>query len=77
MTTARKVLAHGTAPAPGTGWHQLGLRCVGDRIVASLDGKPVAEVRDSTYQRGLVGFVSRFHPAQFDNLQIASPSNQP
>jgi hypothetical protein len=70
-------LAHGTAPAPGTGWHQLGLRCVGDRIVALLDGKTVAEVRDSTYQRGLVGFVSRFHPAQFDNLHLAAPSNPP
>ena len=77
LTTARQLLAHGTAPAPGTGWHQLGLRCVGDRIVALLDGKTVAEVRDSTYQRGLVGFVSRFHPAQFDNLHLAAPSNPP
>ncbi len=77
LTTARKVLAQGTTSAPGTGWHKLSLRCAGDRIVASLDGKPIADVRDSTYPRGLVGFVSRFHPARFDNLQIASPSITP
>ena len=74
LTAARMVLAHGTAPAPGTGWHQLGMRCVGDRIVASLDGKPIADVRDATYPHGLGGFACRFHPARFDNLQIASPA---
>ena len=77
LTTARKVLAQGTTVAPGTAWHQLGLRCLGDRIVASLDGKPVADVLDSTYPRGLIGLASRFHPARFDNLQIVSPSDQP
>jgi hypothetical protein len=63
--------------APGTAWHRLSLRCRGDRIVAALDGTPIAEVRDTTYPHGLVGLVSRFHPAQFDNLQIAPPSTQP
>jgi hypothetical protein len=76
LTTARKVLAQGTTTAPGTGWRTLRLRCVGDRIVALLDDKSVADVRDSTYPRGLVGLVSRFHPARFDDMQIASPSNQ-
>ena len=44
-----------------------------DRIVASLDGRTIAQVRDSTYQRGLVGLVSRFHPARFDTLTIDVP----
>ena len=73
LTTARKVLAHGTTTAPGASWHKLALRCVGDQIVATLDGKPLADLRDSTYQRGLVGITSRFHPARFDNLHIAMP----
>jgi galactosylceramidase len=73
LTTARKTLTQGTTGAPGTGWHTLRLRCVGDRIVASLDGEPLAAVQDSTYSRGLVGIASRFHPARFDKLQIASP----
>jgi galactosylceramidase len=73
LTTARKVLAQGTTAAPGTAWHRLSLRCRGDRIVAALDGTLIADVRDTTYSRGLVGLVSRFHPARFDHLQIASP----
>jgi 6-phosphogluconate dehydrogenase (decarboxylating) len=76
LTTARKVLAQGTAAAPGTARHRLSLRCRGDRIVASLDGTPIADVRDTTYPRGLVGLDSRFHPARFDNLAIAIPPSQ-
>jgi hypothetical protein len=29
---------------------------------------------DSTYQRGLAGIVSGFHPALFDNLQLLRPT---
>ena len=76
LTTARKALAHGTSVAPGTGWHRLTLRCYGDRIEAMLDGKTVATLADSTYQRGLVGIASRFHPARFDALAISSPRAQ-
>lgn len=73
LTTARKVQAHGTTAAPGTAWHRFSLRCRGTRIVASLGGTPIANVRDTTCLRGWVGLVSRFHPAQFDNLAIAIP----
>jgi hypothetical protein len=30
-------------------------------------------VLDSTYQRGLAGVASRFHPARFDNLVLGTP----
>lgn len=73
LTTARKVLAQGTTAAPGADWHRLALRCVGDRIVAGLDSDLLAEVRDPTYPRGLVGIASRFHPARFDDLTITDP----
>ncbi len=73
LTTARKILARGDGEPPGTSWHKLALRCVGDRIQAMLDGRTLADLRDSTCQRGLVGISSRFHPALFDNLEINPP----
>jgi len=73
LTTARIVLAEGKASPPGTAWHKLDLRCIGDQITASLDGKVLTEVRNATYQRGLVGISSGLHPARFDKLAIASP----
>jgi galactosylceramidase len=73
LTTAHKIIASGKAADPGTGWHRLKLRCTADRITAFLDGKELAAVTDSTYQRGLAGVASRFHPARFDNLALDSP----
>jgi hypothetical protein len=73
LTTAHKVIASGRTADPGTGWHRLQLRCAADRITASLDGKELATVLDSTYQRGLAGVASRFHPARFDNLVLGTP----
>ena len=74
LTTAHKVIAQGQTAAPGASWHKLTLRCVGDQITASLDGQVLTDAHDSTYQRGLVGLGSRFHPARFDDLQIVVPS---
>jgi galactosylceramidase len=73
LTTARKVLARGTTTAPGGSWHHLALRCAGDRIEARLDDRALASVKDATYQRGLAGIASRFHPARFDNLTLKHP----
>ena len=33
----------------------------------------MADLRDSTCQRGLVGITSRFHPARFDKLVVIQP----
>lgn len=71
LTTARAVIAEGKAATPsGPGWQTLKLACVGDRVTASLDGTVLADRRDSTYQRGLVGISSRFHPARFDAVAV-------
>jgi hypothetical protein len=67
------VLAHGTTAASGTGWLALTLRCEGDRVLAKLNGNILAEPRDSTYPRGLVGITNCFHPARFDKLAVANP----
>jgi hypothetical protein len=73
LTTARKVLAVGNTSLPDLGWHQLMLKCAGDRITASLNAVTLVELQDSTYHRGLVGITSRFHPALFDNLIVTIP----
>ena len=73
LTTARKLIAEGKLPAPGVGWHKMTLRCVGDHIAAEVDGKVLTDLRDAAYQHGLVGVVSRFHPARFDTLRVKTP----
>jgi hypothetical protein len=73
LTTARKILARGTTAPPGERWHTLALRCVSNRIAAELDGTTLADLRDSTYLRGLVGLSSGFHPARFDQLAVDNP----
>ena len=76
LTTARKILAEGSTTPPGFHWHQIALRCSGDRIEARLDGKVIAALADSTYQRGLAGITSGFHPARFDNLILTLPPDE-
>jgi galactosylceramidase len=73
LTTARRVVAEGRTNPPGTGWHRLSLSCLGNELRAELDGRELVRLKDSTYQRGLVGLTSRFHPARFDDLEIRRP----
>ena len=73
LTTARRIVAEGKTDVPDAAtWRSLELHCVGNQITASLDGKVMAQVCDSTYQRGLAGISSRFHPARYDNLQLSN-----
>ncbi|MEX1116616.1 MAG: hypothetical protein WEB53_15330 [Akkermansiaceae bacterium] len=76
LSTAHKSIAQGTIGKPVSGWHQLNLRCMGDHITASIDGKIIAQIQDSTYQRGLAGITSGFHPAVFDNLELKIPNHR-
>ncbi len=70
LTTAKAALASGRVETPGTSWHRLSLRCLGEQIEGSLDGRVLAGVRDGTYARGLSGIGSGFHPARFDDLVV-------
>ncbi len=70
LTTAHKVIAQGRTAAPDNDWHRLKLRCTADHLTAWLDGTLLAEVQDATYQRGLAGVTSGFHPARFDHLEL-------
>jgi hypothetical protein len=76
---AERVLGSGQTSQLGIGrWHRLGLRFVGDEITPSLDGVPLASVRDGAHTTGQVGLrVSAWQNAQFDNLAIFPTSPAP
>jgi O-glycosyl hydrolase len=61
-----------------TRWYRLGLSFKGTRIRASINGKLLAEVRDSRHNRGQVGLmVGDWTTAQFDNLAIRPTAPPP
>jgi hypothetical protein len=72
------VLASGTLdPPPGTGsWHRVALRMAGPALTASVDGRTVAAVSDSTWTTGQAGleagaFTKDWPQAQYSHLTIA------
>jgi len=73
VTTAHSVIAEGEVEAPGGSWQRLSLKCHSDRIQAFLNGRLLADIVDNTYQRGLVGIYSGFHPSLFGEIVVESP----
>jgi len=67
-------LAAGQASfAPGT-WHTLSLSVSGSTIRASVDGRQVTSLTDSTLTRGIPGIeVGGWYPAYFSNLTVTKP----
>ncbi|MFJ9564723.1 NPCBM/NEW2 domain-containing protein [Streptomyces fuscichromogenes] len=65
-------LTEGTTRALGTHrWHRLGLSFSGTTITASIDGRPVGAVDDSSYTSGQVGIgVVGYRTEEFDNLTV-------
>ncbi|WP_328321566.1 NPCBM/NEW2 domain-containing protein [Streptomyces sp. NBC_00388] len=66
------VLARSSTTALGTGtWHRLGLSFNGSEITASVDGKAVGVVHDSSYSEGQGGLgLTSYDTDQFDNLSF-------
>jgi len=66
------VLSQGSVTSLGAGsWHRLGLTFHNDQIVASLDGKRVTALTDSSYGAGQIGIgLVGYDMDQFDNLSI-------
>ena len=63
-------LASGFARIDREQWHRLELRFLGKRIVASLDGAPLASIEDSAHSRGMIALVTEWDRVQFDNLRV-------
>jgi hypothetical protein len=68
----RTVLARSATTPLGTGtWHRLALSFSGPAITASVDGKDLGVVRDSTYTAGQGGLgLTSYDTDQFDNLSF-------
>jgi hypothetical protein len=71
-------LASGRAAVGVDRWHQLALYFRGKQLTASLDGRRLATVVDTTHSTGQVGLVvSPYIKAQFDNLKVAKTTPWP
>jgi hypothetical protein len=68
----RTVLSYGQgAPLGVASWHRLGLTFHNDQIMASVDGKRVTALTDSSYGAGQIGIgLTGYDTDQFDNLSI-------
>ena len=62
-------LASGRLPAHA-GWKQLSLVFDGDQITASIGGKQLASIHDSTHRAGMFAVGTDWGRAQFDNLSV-------
>ncbi|WP_335980163.1 NPCBM/NEW2 domain-containing protein [Streptomyces sp. CA2R106] len=73
----RTVLTRSATTALGTGkWHKLGLSFSGSQITASVDGKDIGSVSDSSYRAGQGGLgLTSYDTDQFDNLSFTKTGN--
>lgn len=65
-----KRLASGTVRAMAGEWHRFALTFRGNRITATLDGKPLAGVQDGSHQHGMFALGTGWNRTQFDNLAV-------
>ena len=71
------VLAHGALPsndfptAAAVTMRTLSVTMVGSKITASVDGKVVAAVTDTTHLHGMAAVGSGWHLAYFDDFSLA------
>ncbi|MCW3059647.1 MAG: putative galactocerebrosidase [Capsulimonas sp.] len=70
LSSFKTVIAHGDTSFSADRWHRLQLGFQGSQITASVDGKAVATVSDTTYAGGLVGLGTGWNFAQFANLKV-------
>lgn len=68
-----KKLASGTVSFPASRWHHLAMTFRSSAISASLDGKSLAQVSDTTHLNGMAGFGTGWNLASFDNFSITVP----
>jgi hypothetical protein len=65
------VLSHGQIELSTPRWHHIDLVFHGDTIAVSLDGKSLAQVKDTTHVHGMFGLGTGWNQGQFDNLSVS------
>jgi galactosylceramidase len=70
LTAKDKKLAHGSVKLQDSAWHTLKLKLIENKITAFINDKMVAEIEDSSFNKGLGGLGSSFHQLDFDNFRI-------
>jgi hypothetical protein len=65
-------LGNGSTTPLGIGyWHRLSLSLNNDKMTASVDGRGITTLKDSSYQDGQIGMgITSYDGDQFDNLSI-------
>lgn len=70
VKAGNKILASGKYKSMQGKWHSASLIMVGEDITAKIDGKILANVKDSSIKTGCVTLVTGWNSAYFDNLEI-------
>lgn len=70
LRTSATVLDSGYVPLDNSIWHELNLRMKGSDLLAFIDRKCVASLKDTSYSHGMIGLGSSFHNICFDDLKI-------
>jgi hypothetical protein len=65
------ILAHGRTELSTLQWHHVDIAFHGSAIAASLDGKPLIRVTDTTHVHGMFGLGTGWNQGQFDNLSVS------
>jgi hypothetical protein len=63
-------LATGKTAAAGGSWHHAVLSFRNNDITATVDGKELAKVQDTSHSAGMFGLGTGWNVAQFDNLAV-------
>ena len=70
LMAGAKKLASGLVELPESGWDTIFLETKKERIKATINGKLVADITDTTYTHGMAGIGSSFNRVDFDNFSI-------
>jgi O-glycosyl hydrolase len=65
-----ETLASGSTMLNSNQWHRLQLSFRGNRITASIDGKPLSTVESTAHPHGMFGLGTEWDHVQFDNLRV-------
>ena len=70
VKAGNKILASGKYKYRQGKWYSASLIMIGEDITAKIDGKILANVKDSSIKNGCVTLVTGWNSAYFDDLQI-------